>query len=117
MPGKGFVLRVHKEFLQLRGFLGGSVVKNSLANAGDTGSIPGQGIPQVATKPMGHNYRASDPEPVLRNERNHCDEKPGHHNQKVASATAEGLCAAMKTQHSHESINESFFKNSYNSIY
>ena len=58
-------------------------------------------IPQVVTKPMGHNHRASDPEPVFRNKRNHCNEKPGHCNWRVASATAEGLHAA-KTQHSHK---------------
>ena len=33
-----------------RGFLGGSVVKNSSANVRDTGSISGQGIPPHAVK-------------------------------------------------------------------
>ena len=43
----------------LRGFPGGPVVKNLPSNAGDTGSIFGQGtkIPHAAgqTKPAGHN--------------------------------------------------------------
>ena len=34
---------VTNHILKLKGFLGGSVVKNSLANAGDTGLIPGWG--------------------------------------------------------------------------
>ena len=38
---------------QKQDFPGGAVVKNSPANAGDTGSIPGPGR---AIKPMRHNY-------------------------------------------------------------
>ena len=34
---------VTNHILKLKGFLGGSVVKNSLANAGDTGLIPSPG--------------------------------------------------------------------------
>ena len=41
-----------------KGFPGGSVVKDSPANAGDTGSIPDMGRPAChrATKPVCHNY-------------------------------------------------------------
>ena len=49
--------RTFEEVIQ--GFSGGSVVKNSPANAGDTGSIPGPGrshVPRGATKPVLRNY-------------------------------------------------------------
>ena len=41
-----------------RDFPGGAVVKNLLANAGDTGSIPGPGRSHMpkATTPTSHNY-------------------------------------------------------------
>ena len=59
-----------------RYFPGGAVVKNSPANAGDTGSIPGWENPtsRRATKPVRHNYWAwalepAHLEPVLRNEK------------------------------------------------
>ena len=43
-----------------------------------------------ATKPMHHNYRACEPqvlkskhlEPMLRNKRSHCDEKPVHRKEE-----------------------------------
>ena len=40
------------------GFPGGSVVKNLLANAGDVGSVPGQGRSHMlgASEPVHHNY-------------------------------------------------------------
>ena len=43
---------------KMRGFPGGSVVKNPPANAGDTGSIPDLADPTYckATKPMHYNY-------------------------------------------------------------
>ena len=42
--GNGFPLPVRLDFKRpLRDFPGGTVVKNPLANAGDTGSIPGLG--------------------------------------------------------------------------
>ena len=41
----------------IRDFPSGPVVKNTLANAGDTGSIPALGS-QEATEPMCHNYLA-----------------------------------------------------------
>ena len=44
------------------GFLGGSVVKNLPANAGDTGSIPGPGRSHISwSKPVHHNYGAHGP--------------------------------------------------------
>ena len=42
--------------LGVKGFPGGSVVKNLPTNAGDTGSVPGLGRCHEATKPMCHNY-------------------------------------------------------------
>jgi len=44
---------VFRQNLEFGGFPGGSVVKNLLANAGDTGSIPDLGAPTCcrATKP------------------------------------------------------------------
>ena len=88
----------------MRGFLGGAVLKNPPANAGDTGSIPGPERSHMrrATKPVYHNYwaYALEPtthsywarvlqllepgslEPVLRNKRSHHDEKPEHRNEE-----------------------------------
>ena len=79
-----------------------------------------------ATKPMLHNYwactleptnhncraqvphllkpRATHLEPMLRNKRSHCNEKPAHHNKEKPPLTAirESPHAAMKTQHSQK---------------
>ena len=51
------------------GLLGGPVVKNPPASTGDVGSIPGLGRSHTlqAAEPVGHNYRAHTPEPVLHN--------------------------------------------------
>ena len=63
-----------------------------------------------ATKPVSHNYWARMPqllkpahlEPVLRNKRSHCNEKPAHHNeeQPPLATTRESPRAATKTQRS-----------------
>ena len=65
-----------------------------------------------ATKPMHHNYWACMPqllkparlEPVLRDKRSHCNEKPAHHNKEKPplAATRESQRAATKTQHSQK---------------
>ena len=65
--------------------------KNPPANAGDMGSIQclvqEDSTGHAATKPMHHHYRAlalqilkatMHLEPVLRNKRSHCNEKPMH---------------------------------------
>ena len=74
-------------------FPGGAVVKNPPANAGDTGSIPGLGRSHMlqsnwarAPQLLSLRSRAREPqllkptclEPVLRNKRSHCNEKPTH---------------------------------------
>ena len=81
---------------------GGSVVKRSLAIAGDTGFIPGPGrfppameelspcatttepmllSPRASTTgPTCHNWSRSTLEPMLCNKTNHHNEKPAHHN-------------------------------------
>ena len=73
------------------------MVKNPPANAGDRGSIPGlerSHMPQsnVARAPqlLSLRSRAREPqllkparlEPVLRNKRSHCNEKPAHRNEE-----------------------------------
>ena len=111
-------------------FLSSSVLKGSLVkfyaqdfpppvSAGDTGSIPGPGrshMPQSnkphAPKLLSLRSRAREPqllkparlEPVLHNERGHCDEKPAHCNkeQPPPTATRESPHAATKTQRSHK---------------
>ena len=65
-----------------------------------------------AAKLVSHNYWARVPqllkpahlEPVLRNKRSHCNEKPTHRNkeQPPLAATREHPHAAMKTQHSQK---------------
>ena len=84
------------------GFPGSSVVKNLPANAGDTGSIPGQGgshmpssnearVPQLLSRcSRAWELQLLKPrklEPMLGNRRSHCNEKPAHHNWRVASPT------------------------------
>ena len=86
---------------------GGSMVKSSLANAGDMGLIPGPGrfppameelspcatttepmllSPRASTTgPTSHNWSRSTLEPMLCNKTNHHNEKPAHHNDRVAS--------------------------------
>ena len=86
------------------GFPGGAVVKNPPANAGDMGLSPGPGRSTCrraikprchnywvfALEPASHNYWAHMPqllkpaclEPVLRNKRSHCNEKPAHRNEE-----------------------------------
>ena len=68
-----------------QGFPGGSVVKNIPANAGDRGLIPGPGRSHIhwTTQPVSCNYWAHAPqllnvhlEPMICNQRNHCNEKP-----------------------------------------
>ena len=61
-----------------------------------------------ATKPAHHSYWAcvlqllklTRPEPVLRNRRSYCKEKPADHNEEwpALAATRESRCTAMKTQ-------------------
>ena len=77
-----------------KGFPGGSVAKNSPANAGDMGSSLIWKDPTYcwATKPMSHNYwactlqpRSSNYwahvlQPMLCDKRSHCSEKPAHGN-------------------------------------
>ena len=59
-------------------------------------------------EPVSHNYWAHVPqllkpvrlEPVLRNKRSHCNERPIHRSEEWAllAATGESLCTATKTQ-------------------
>ena len=87
--------------LQMGGFPGGSVVKNQPASAGDTGWMLRLGrshVPQISRawvpQPLSLCSRAWEPqplsphtiEPVLRNRRNHGNEKPKHCNSALASA-------------------------------
>ena len=78
------------------GFPGGSLVKNPPASAGDKGSIldPGRSHMPQATKSECYNYWACALEPRLlkptcprartQNKRCHRNERPAHHNQRVA---------------------------------
>ena len=85
-------------------FPGGAVVKNPPANSGDMGSSPGPGrshMPQSKEAPTSQllslSSRAREPqlltrvpqllkparlEPMLRNKRIHCNEKPAHRNEE-----------------------------------
>ena len=81
----------------VKGFLGGTVVKNPPANARDTGSSPGPGRSHMpwsnkarAPQLLSLRSRAREPqllkpaclEPVLRNKRSHRNEKPAHLNEE-----------------------------------
>ena len=98
------------------GFLGGAVVKNPPANAGDMGSSPGPGGCHMPWSSLARvsqllslRSRAREPqllkpvclEPVLCNKRSHRNEKPVHRNEEepLLTATRGSLRAATKTQH------------------
>ena len=88
-------------------FLGGPVVKNLPAIAGNTGLIPGPGRFHVlqAAKPVCHNCGSQQAlEPVLLNKRSHCKEKPKHKTREKTrfTTTRENPCVTMKSQHSHK---------------
>ena len=68
-------------------FLGGTVIKNWPASAGDTGLIPGQGRFHVQLirqlKPISHNYWSLRAQNLYSaTNRNHHSEKPVHCNQR-----------------------------------
>ena len=80
--------------LVMSGFLGGVVVENPPANAGDMGSSSGLGRSHMpwrnwacAPQLLSLRSTAREPqlrmpaclEPMLRNKRSHCNEKPTHH--------------------------------------
>ena len=64
----------------LRDFPGGPVVKDPPTNAGDMGLIPGPGRSHMPRQlsPYTPTTEAMKLEPMLCNERNHCNEKPEH---------------------------------------
>ena len=67
------------------GALGGTVVKNPPANAGDMGSSPGPGRSHMPQSNKAHAPPLLKPvslEPVLRNKRSHRNEKPAHHKEE-----------------------------------
>ena len=79
-------------------FPGGPVVKNPLASAGDTGSIPGPGrfhMPQ--------NNEAGMPQPLKpAHPRAHEPLRRGAHQPKVEMQLGKSLRSATKTQSSHK---------------
>ena len=99
-------------FKKCLGFLGGAVVKNPPANAGDTGSSPGPGRSHMPRSNQAHapqllslRSRAREPqllkpthlEPVLCNKRSHRNEKPVHRNKEQPACRNQ-----RKPTHSHE---------------
>ena len=61
------------------------MVKNLPANAGDMGSVPAPGrfhMPRGSPVHAPQLVKPTHLEPVPRNERSHCNEKPAHHNQR-----------------------------------
>ena len=69
-------------------FLGGPVVENLPANAGDAGSIPGLGRFHMPWGNWAHAPRLLTPvclEPMF-HKSSHCSEKPTHCNQRAAAA-------------------------------
>ena len=66
-------------------FPGGTVIKNPPANAGETGSSPGPGGSHMPRSNKAHAPQLLKPvclEPMLRNKRSHCNEKPAHRNEE-----------------------------------
>jgi len=80
-----------------------SIESEMSSKPGNTGSVPGSGrslmlwgnkalVPQL--------LKPEQLDPMLRNKRSHCSEKPVHHSYRVAvlAPTRESPLAAMKTQ-------------------
>ena len=83
------------------GFPGGAVVESLPANAGDTGSSPGLGIPHAAEQ-LGPWATTAEParlEPVLRNKRGRDSERPAHRDEEwpPLAATRESPRTETKT--------------------
>ena len=85
------------------------MVRSLLANADDTGSIPGPGRFHVAWSNCPHVPQLLElvsPEAMLCNKRSHCNKKHADHSYRVTLLTAarESPHATMKTQHSHKLV-------------
>ena len=78
-------------------FSGSLAVKNQPTNAGDLGLVlgPGRSYHLRATKSMSHNYWAYGLEPVLHNNRDHRNEKPG-------TAARQQLDSSLQLEKTHE---------------
>ena len=102
-----------------RGFLGGAVVENLPANAGDTGSSPSLGRSHMPWSSWAREPQllslsvwslcstTTEParlEPVLRNKRGCDGERPAHRDEEwpPLAATRESPRTEKKTQHSHK---------------
>ena len=83
----------------LRGFPGGSAVKNLSANAGDTGLIPDPGRSHIPTKSVGHNYWTGVPEPKSQNYRSPCPK--GHAPQQETPLQWETCAPQWRTDPAH----------------
>ena len=110
------------------GFPGGSVIKNLLASAGDTGSIPELGGSHMplsnlplcrdyvtrALEPKSHNYWSWQAQsPALCSKKRHYNKKPSHCSERVAPSRHNYRKArvARKTQRSQKiKINYFFLK-------
>ena len=85
-----FVIRKSNEDTSLKlktskGFPGGAVDKNLPTIAGDRGSSPGlrrSHMPWGNWTPVPQLLKTTHLEPMLRNKRSHCKEKPAHCNQE-----------------------------------
>ena len=67
-------------------FPGGPVVKNLPSNAGDTGSIPGQGTKVPHAMRQLESLHAATTEPLEAQEPLSCDKVPAHHNRDPAQS-------------------------------
>ena len=63
-------------------FPGGPVVKNSAANAGDMGLIPGPGRFHMQLSPSANYGSPHTLEPMLCNKKSHFSEKSARHNEE-----------------------------------
>ena len=77
------MFQAHPEITEV--FPGGAGVKNPPANAGDTGSSPGLGRSHMRQSNKARVPQLLKPthlEPMLRNKRSHCNQKPMHRNKE-----------------------------------
>ena len=95
----------------MRGFSGGSVVKNLPANAGDTGSIPDPGRPHIAAEPLRLCTTTAEPvlEPRSRSYwRRPLDLQPSLWNKSEVAQSCPTLCNPLDCSLSGSSVHGIF---------
>ena len=87
------LVQISNKKTEARGFPGGPVVKTMPSSAGDTGSIPGQGVrTHMVWRNRAHALQLLSPRTI----------EPAHHNWREAWCRKPGAHTAVKTQPSQK---------------